>query len=174
MHDVFGGPGFLAKASNHLGLRGCVLDTKFEPRYEVTKPLVFTGIQQDVSAGICVAAMISPPRQLTSCSSKVISASASIANLLHRARKPWILEHPCDSCLWDVPKLQTLAAQPRTAWAPADFCIFGSTCGKRTLFLVGNVDSRDWHRVARKCAGTSGRCSATGEKHVHPKASVPR
>ena len=29
MLDVFGGPGFLANASNHLGLRGHVLDTKF-------------------------------------------------------------------------------------------------------------------------------------------------
>ena len=25
---------------------------------------------------------------------------------------------------------------------------------KRTLILAGNVDSRDSHRVARKCAGT--------------------
>ena len=32
MLDVFGGPGFLAKASNHLGLRGYVLNTKFGPR----------------------------------------------------------------------------------------------------------------------------------------------
>ena len=29
-----------------------------------------------------------------SCSPKVISASVAIANLLHRARTPWILEHP--------------------------------------------------------------------------------
>ena len=42
MLDVFNSPGFLAKATNHLGLRGYVLDTKFGPRYDVTKPLVFT------------------------------------------------------------------------------------------------------------------------------------
>ena len=47
-----------------------------------------------------------------------MSASA-IANLLHRARMPWILD-PCDSWLWDVPKIQTLAAELRTAWALAD------------------------------------------------------
>ena len=93
MLDVFGGPGFLAKASNHLVLRGYVLDMKFGPRYDVTKPLVLTRIRQDVSAGKCVAGVISPPRQHTSCSPKVISASAAIANLLHRARMPWILEH---------------------------------------------------------------------------------
>ena len=37
--DVFGGLGFLAKATNHPGLSGYVLDTKFGPRYDVTKPL---------------------------------------------------------------------------------------------------------------------------------------
>ena len=39
---------------------------------------------------------------------------------------PWLLEHPCDSWLWDLSKLQTLAAQARTAWALAGCCIFGS------------------------------------------------
>ena len=55
--DVFGGPGFLAKASNHLGLRGYVLDTKFGPRYDVTKLFVLFRIRQDVSAGKCGAGM---------------------------------------------------------------------------------------------------------------------
>ena len=54
-----------------------VLDTKFGG--------------QDVSTGKCVAAMISSPQQHTSCSPQVIAASASNANLLHRARMPWIL-----------------------------------------------------------------------------------
>ena len=81
-------------------------------------------------------------------------------------------EHPCDSCFWDVTKIQTLAARPRMVWAKADFCIFGSPCRKRTLFPVGDVDSRDLHRIARTCAGTGGRCSISGQKHVHPKASA--
>ena len=115
MLDVFGGPGFLEKASNDLGLRGYVLDTKLGPRYDVTKPLVLTRIREDVSAGKCVAGLISLARLHTS-SSQVISASASIANMLHRARMLWILEHPCDSWLWDVPKIDALAAQLRTAW----------------------------------------------------------
>ena len=112
MLNVFGGSGFLAKATNHLGSRGDVFDTKFGPWYDVTQPFVLTRIRQDVSAEKCVAGMISLPRQHTSCSSKVISASAAIANLFHRARMPWILEHPSDL---------TLAAQPRMAWAPAFF-----------------------------------------------------
>ena len=37
--DVFGGSGFLFQATNHWGLRGYVLDTKFRPKYDVTQPL---------------------------------------------------------------------------------------------------------------------------------------
>ena len=125
--DVFGGYGFLAQTTNHLGLRGYVLDTKFRPRYDMAKPFVLTRIGQDVSAGKCVAGMISPPRR------------PAMANVLHRARMPWILGHPCDSWLWDVPKIQTLTAQPRTAWA-----LTVLVNRKRTLFLVGNVDRRDF------------------------------
>ena len=44
------------------------------------------------------------------------------------------------------------------------FCIFGSQYRGRTWFLVGNVDSRDLHRLARKFAGTGGRCSVSGQK----------
>ena len=39
MIDVFGGSGCLTKATNHLGLRGYVLETKFGPRYDVTQSL---------------------------------------------------------------------------------------------------------------------------------------
>ena len=87
---VFGGSGCVEKATNHLGLRGSVLETKFGPKYDVTKPLVLTRIRQNVSAGKCVAAKISPPRLHTSCSSQVISASASIANMFHR---DWVQDH---------------------------------------------------------------------------------
>ena len=58
------------------------------------------------------------------------TASSSIANLLHRARMPWILEHPSGSWLWDVPTIEALAAQPRTVWSSGSFL-----CRKRTLFL---------------------------------------
>ena len=57
MLDVFGGAGFLAQTTDHLCLREYVLDTKFGPRYDVTKPLVLNRIRQDVSAGKCVAGM---------------------------------------------------------------------------------------------------------------------
>ena len=125
MIDVFGGSGFVANATNHLGLRGYALHTNFGPRHDMTNLFVFTRIRQDVSTG---QQSFPPPRLHTSCSSLVISASASIAKLLHRARIPWILEHLCDSRSWDVPKLQTCAAQIRTAWALADFTWTAEIC----------------------------------------------
>ena len=87
---------------------------------------------------------------------------------------PWILGRPCDSWFWDVPKIQTLAAQTH-GLCPVGICIFGSPCSrKRTLLPVENVYSSDLHRIARMCAGTGGRCSVSGLKHLHPKASASR
>ena len=141
-----------------MGLRGYVLDTKFGPRYDVKKPLVLTRIRQDISAGKCVAGMISPPRQHTSCSSEVFSASASIVNLHHRARIPWIVEHPCDSCLWEVLKNRLL----RLSLArPGPWQIYE------------NLDHRaENEELAPNCShicGTGGRCSVTGQKLSIPK-----
>ena len=110
MLDVFGGSGFVAKATSHLGLRGYVFDTKFGPKYDVTQHRTLTRIRQNVSARKCVAGMISLPRLHTSCSSTVISATASTASLLHRNRTPWILENSRASWLWEVPKIQTLVS----------------------------------------------------------------
>ena len=89
--EVFDGSGFLTKATKQLGVRGHMLDTKFGVRCDVTQPFVLTRIRHDVSAGKCVAGMISPPLQDTSFFSKVESSSAAIANVLHRAHMPWML-----------------------------------------------------------------------------------
>ena len=168
--DVFGGDGFLTKATNLLGLRGHALDTKVGPSIRRDRAHCFSRIRLDVTVGKCVARKISPPRQHTSCSSKVVSATAAIDNLLHRARTPWILEHPCDSWLWDVQKNEAFAAQPRTVWALACYCLLGSPSRKGTFF-----GSEPRTRIARRCAGTGGRSSVTGRKTlVHPKASAPR
>ena len=113
--------------------------------------------------------MILPPRQHTSCSSNVISACAAIVNLLHRARTSRILEHPGDTRSWHVPKIQTLAAGPGGLSR-----FFGSQYRERTFLLVGNVDSRGLHRIARRCAWTSRCCSVSGQKHGHPKTSASR
>ena len=143
--DVFGGSG-LTKATNHFGTRGYVLDTKFGPWY-VTQPLVLTRIRQDVSAGKCVAAIISPPRQHTSCSSEVLSANASIADFLHRAHMPWILEHPCDPWLWA--KTPNSCGTTSHGWALSDSFHFWYTVQKAVQCFGLDTWTADLHRIVR-------------------------
>ena len=65
MLGVFGGSGFVAKATNSFGIVWICARHKIWPRYVVTQPLPLTRIRQDVSAGKCVGGMISLPRQHT-------------------------------------------------------------------------------------------------------------
>ena len=91
----------------------------FGSRHDVTQPLVLTWIRQDVSAGRRVAGKISLPRQHS-----LFSVSAAIANLLHRTRMPWILEHPYDWWFWDVPKIKLLRHTLVWPGPNADFSVF--------------------------------------------------
>ena len=43
---------------------------------------------------------------------------------------------------------------------------------EENIFLVGNLVNKCSHRIARKCVGTGGRCSVSGQKHGHPKTSA--
>ena len=53
---------------------------------------------------------------------------------------------------------------------PRGFLYFLDLCaGSERCFWFGNVDNRDSFRIARQCAGTGGRCSVSGQKHVRPK-----
>ena len=100
--------------------------------------------------------MISLPRQHAACSPNVISASAAIANLLHRARMP------CDSRLWDVPKIRTFAGATSHGLGGGNMCFW--------ITVQEAIVASGWER-GPQCAGT-GRCSVTGQKHVYPKASA--
>ena len=105
--------------------------------------------------------MISPPRQHVSGSSKVISASAAIANLLHRARMPCILEYPRDSRFVGRAKIQSFCGKALRGPGFGGFLHFRITVQK------ANVVSR-WkrgHRISCKCAGTGGHCSVT-RQHI--------
>ena len=132
-----------------------MLDTEFGPRCDLTNLLVLTRSQQDVSSRKCVAAMISLPRLHTSRSSQVTSAFASIALLDSGTPVRFMIVGSAETANYCRTASHCLAL--------ADFCILGSTCRMRTLSLMGSVDGRDRHRIARKCAGTGGRCSVTGQ-----------
>ena len=170
MLDVFGGSGFFTKATNHLGLRGYVLDSKFGPRYDVTQPLVLTRIRQDVSAGTCFAGMISPPRQHTSCSLKVISASA-IANLLNSARMLLMntcVNRGCGTC--------RKSRCGTSHGLGTSGCVFGSPSGSEHRFWSGTwtIDICTVLLVGVLEQVIVAVCVCVWTKHVHPKASASR
>ena len=92
---------------------------------------------------------------------------------------PWILEHPCDSWLWDVPKLQNSCGTPSHGLGPYGFLHFWLTQHrKRTLFLVGNIDSRDSNRIARNLCWNRRSCCVSGHNmsiqktHHHAQSFV--
>ena len=62
------------------------------------------------------------------------------------------------------PKIQALAAQPRTAWASFFFVFLDHRAEKAKIVFGWNVDIRDLLRVARRCVGNGGRCSVSGQK----------
>ena len=80
----------------------------------------------------------------------------SFADLLHRARMPSVLEHPCNSCLSEI---EALSAQPRTA-SSCPIVVFWFTVQKACIVL-------GWKRgQRRKCAATSGHCSLSRQMSV--------
>ena len=103
----------MAKASIHMGLRGSMHDTK-----------------------ICRSNEFSRPRQHTSCSSQVFFPRElpSLTCFIVLACLGFRITHVIRGSGTYRKKVQTLVAQPRTAWAPADFCSCGSPCRKQLRF----------------------------------------
>ena len=169
--DVFGGSGFFAKATNHLGSRGCILDTTFGPGYDVTKPLVLTGFEKTYPLGNVSRRWFHlhdyTLRALRKKFHRKLVSSCSRA-----------LHSGTPLCFVEVEHSENPSSCGTTSHGTsAAVCIFGSPRKTRPLFLVGNVD-RGLHRIARRCAGTSGRCSVSvfqDKKNMFiPKASASR
>ena len=154
--DVFGGSGFLAKTTKHLDLRGYVFDTKFGPKYDVTKPLVLTRIRQHVSTlhdnTLRALPQLFPP-VLPSQTRFIVLACLGFwsTHVIHGCgtyRKSKVLQHSL------------------------------ARFGPWRMFQVKNmvIQKLSHHAscFARKCAGTDGRCSVSKQKHVHQSASASR
>ena len=91
--------------------------------------------------------MISAPRQDTSRSSQKYFRQCCHRKLVFTVFACLGFWNMCDSWPWDVAKIQTLAAQPRTSWALAFFF----------RFTVPKADSvsnckRGWQRFALDCS----------------------
>ena len=88
--DVFGGPGFVAKASTNLVYVSTCVTPKFGPRYDVTKSLVLTRIRQDVAV----------PRRQCLHRSLAASCQPKIMTLVAHSRMAWTL---ADFCIFGSP-----------------------------------------------------------------------
>ena len=154
MFDVFDGPGVVGKATINLGLRGCVPDTKCGPRYDETEPLVLARIGLDVSAGKCDA-----KNDVTSTTTNFVlsqsysrqSGDVKICFIVLACLGFW--NKRLESWLWDVTKIQTLAAQTRTAGTLAFFLRFRITVQEAT---VSSGWERGQQRLAPCCSQVSG------------------
>ena len=132
-------------ATNHLGSRGYVLDTKLATISTTRSPCSCQNSTRHLRWKSVAAVHFRhcTPRAVP----KLCPPMLPLLTCLHRARMTWILEHPCDSWLWDVPKLQTLATQPRTAWRIFD-CLVHST-GSVQCFSVWKRGQQRLHRITR-------------------------
>ena len=111
-----------SKATNHLGLRGHVLDMKFGSQaWRDTAPCSLFSPEFDNDFTHFHDNTL---RAFPKLSLPVLPSPTGF----FVPRTPWILEHPSESWLWAVPKIEALAAQVRTAFALADYCTFGSPC----------------------------------------------
>ena len=95
---------------------------------------------------------------------KTLKAALSIIGMLHRAKRPWIFEHPHASFAFKTPEMLRLAAAPRVHFRVLDQCRFGAKWRKRTRLMCGNLDEQDTESLERWCAGRGGLCGS-GVKH---------
>ena len=104
---------------------------------------------------------------------KIISANATIANILHRARMPWVSEHSWDSLVVGDDEDPGTCGAASHVLDVHEFLRFGITLKKTNIIsVVVDVDSTDVCRVARICFGTGGRCSAPVSNQGHPSTST--
>ena len=166
MLHMFDQPGFLTKASNHLGLRGYVLDTKFGPRFDVTQPLVLTRIRQD---GNDFTSTTTHLVLFQMSSSSVLPSQTCFIVLTCLGFWNTRVDRGCSACRKSRLLRRSLA---RLGPWQIFFVFLGLLAESERCCWLGMWTAEISHRIARKCAGTGGCCSVSGEKHVHPKASA--
>lgn len=101
----------------------------------------------------------------------VFRSCFAIIDLCNKLCIPWILENPLSSRCWNLPKLRTLLQTQQAYPLHADFCQYGTTWKKPTMFLANYIG--DTHRLCRVCRGQAGVCSATNKRHFMLTGSGP-
>ena len=160
--NLFGGLGFVAKATNHVCLRVFVLGTQ-EGRDKApcshqnsSGPLRKMCLRNDFTSSC--SSKVNPPR-LPSLTCFNVFACLGFWNT-HVIRG-------CGTCR----KMQARAAQPRMVWVLADICFFDYQARSERGF---RLEPRTTAVLLASVLETCGRCSVSGQKHVHPKASASR
>ena len=94
-------------------------------------------------------------------------AALKCIHALHKARAPWIHEHPSGTFAYMSEEWQRLLDDPSVMVVMLDQCMFGCKWRKRTMLVCGNLDEDDVARLRKGCTGKNGYCSRTGQKHFH-------
>ena len=202
--DLFSGAGGVARAIRRTGFAAREFDVANGPEGDLTKRSVWRGIVSDVRRGFVLGAMLAPPcasfspardrtgalrsrdfpmglpnlsepdRLRVESGNACLEAAAKLLNVFHSAGLPWILENPHASKMWWHPRLEQLHSDSLVTVVVADFCQFNRPWRKRTRFLCGNINPDYLCRLAKRCEGKGGLCSATGLRHFVLKGNSPQ
>ena len=105
---------------------------------------------------------------------KTLRATLKLIRTLHRLGIPWSLENPGSSKMWWTKELKEIMTWPGVHEELIDFCQYGTAWRKRTRFIFGNVQPENLGRFNhRRCTGTGGFCSRTGERHFQLTGTSP-
>ena len=98
---------------------------------------------------------------------KIMKAVVKILNALTQALVPWILENPRSSRMWHLPEVDRLMRSKHAAFATGYFCQYGTRWRKRTGYLCMHCNpSTAESLLGRRCSGSKGMCSRSGERHM--------
>ena len=194
--DFFGGTGVVARGVRRFGTPCYVVDGMHGEQYNVTKnPKLLKRILRDIREGRCIGAMNAPPcgtftqalrvpfrsteypyglpdlaphnREKWENANHCLDAVIKICLALEKKKKPWIIENPRGSKLWQYPGIQALFELANVHLKTCDQCTQGARWRKRTGFLTGHCDDRDLQRLCHTCKAPSGGiCSYSKKKHI--------
>ena len=95
-----------------------------------------------------------------------MKAVVKILNALTQALVPWILENPRSSRMWHLPEIDRLIRSKHAAFATGDVCQYGTRWRKRTGYLCMHCNPSTAERLlGKRCCGSHGVCSRSGERH---------
>ena len=195
MADIFSGVGLVARACRNMGAAAREWDLRHGSDFDICDRRVQLELKRKMHSGIIYACMFAPPcssfSQAMDGSCKVRSPEfpwglpglsekhqckvdvgnnclRAVLQLIGACIKldiPWILEQPLTSRMWLTPELINIASRSSVHVVRCDQCQYGAPWRKSTLFMCGGIAFEDLQGLTRKCRGSRGMCSKTGQPH---------